>query len=981
MTTLIPGQNVGAYQIIEQVGKGGMATVYKAYHAAMDRYVAIKILPFQFAQNKEFNERFKREIRTIAKLEHPRILPVYDSGEHEGTPYLVMRYLDAGTLKDRIEEGGLTLEETNHIFTQLADALSYAHSQEIIHRDIKPSNVLLTERGDIFLTDFGIAKLIGEHTQFTVSGAITGTPAYMSPEQGEGRAIDARSDIYALGVVLYEMVTGRVPFEAETPLAVILKHLQAPLPPPSQLNPHLHSALERVILKALAKNREDRFATVTEMLAAWKAAMDEAGSDSSVAAPPAPAGQVAPIPILSPPLTEAEPSPAGTAAAASAPRRPWMVVSLILVGVVCLCLGGFAVFRACCAGSLRPGAGAGTPLTPGAALTPEGSLPSAGELPFPARGGEWESWAGSGVVFTLALSKTHVLAGGLGGISIYNSNGDLVNQLTVQDGLPDNRVYYLFHDQEGDGSWWVGTASGLGRYDGENWVVYGFEDGLDDTNINFVNRVGNLIVAGTSYGPEGGGLNFFDGQSWWQPPEFDSSFEPGPGQFSNKVWSAVADPQTGYLWFSTEHGVGLYDWAGNWTRFGTEHGLPDQFVTGLFFDHDQILIAATESGAAWFDGASFVPFEPTLGTAINGFTQDSVGDYWFGGSGGIWRYSSGLGDWEFFEGGVDLPFYTAYRATADAGGRVFFGTDGVGVAVYDEQAFHTLALPSGPTQAATGGILQAPNGVLWFFEEYGVTIDTYDPRQDAWAPEVFEVCCVVPMAFDQQGNVWGGGDTGLWIVSQEGEAFNLTTEHGLPSNQVFDLAFSLEGTVWLATDLGLAELDETGVVRTLGGAEMGLTSDWTQLVYAASDGSLWVGREGGLSRVSAAGEWQHFEVGAPFSDSFSEVTAVIEHPDGSIWVATSGDGLFQYQSGAWKQYLPTDAGVQLPSFYVNGITVAPDGSLWFGTDNGVARFNGGEWWAWGVSDGLGHWNVNAVYVEADGTTWFATSGGITRWRP
>ncbi|NUM49128.1 MAG: serine/threonine protein kinase [Anaerolineales bacterium] len=224
MTTLTPGQEIGPYRIIEQVGKGGMATVYKAHHAAMDRFVAIKILPFQFAQDKEFNDRFRREVRVIAKLEHPRILPVYDSGDFQGTPYLVMRYLDAGTLKERIEAGKLTLDEIDRIFTQLADALAYAHSHDIVHRDIKPSNVMLTRQGDVFLTDFGIAKLVGEHTQFTASGAITGTPAYMSPEQAEGRPIDARADIYALGIVLYEMVTGRVPYEAETPLAVILKH-------------------------------------------------------------------------------------------------------------------------------------------------------------------------------------------------------------------------------------------------------------------------------------------------------------------------------------------------------------------------------------------------------------------------------------------------------------------------------------------------------------------------------------------------------------------------------------------------------------------------------------------------------------------------------------------------------------------------------------------------------------------------------------
>jgi serine/threonine protein kinase len=265
------GKRIGAYQIVEQIGQGGMATVFKAYQPSMDRYVAIKILPSHFTEDESFVGRFTQEARTLARLEHPHILPVHDYGEQEGITYLVMRYVQAGTLKDLIaREGPMALEEAARILGQVGRALDYAHSQGVVHRDIKPSNVLVDQRGDTFLTDFGIAKLVAETAQFTASGAIIGTPAYMSPEQGMGKPADSRCDIYSLGVVLYELVTGRVPFEAETPLAVLLKHVNDPLPLPRQIKPDLPAAVERVILKAMAKAPEDRFQSAQEMIDALR---------------------------------------------------------------------------------------------------------------------------------------------------------------------------------------------------------------------------------------------------------------------------------------------------------------------------------------------------------------------------------------------------------------------------------------------------------------------------------------------------------------------------------------------------------------------------------------------------------------------------------------------------------------------------------------------------------------------------------------
>ncbi|MBM2850281.1 MAG: Protein kinase protein, partial [Anaerolineales bacterium] len=267
------GKTIGPYRVVEQVGVGGMATVYKAYQPSMDRYVAIKILPHYLSQDPEFVKRFQREARAIAKLEHAHILPVHDYGEYEGIAYIVMRYVEAGTLKDRMAQGQLPLDEIGRLIEQIGGALDYAHRLGVIHRDIKPGNVLLDTQGDTYLSDFGLARMMEATQQLTASGVGLGTPAYMSPEQGQGVKVDHRSDIYSLGVILYEMVTGHVPFEAETPMAVVIKHITDPLPLPRTVKPDVPEPIERVILRALAKDPAHRYQTAGEFVQALAVAV------------------------------------------------------------------------------------------------------------------------------------------------------------------------------------------------------------------------------------------------------------------------------------------------------------------------------------------------------------------------------------------------------------------------------------------------------------------------------------------------------------------------------------------------------------------------------------------------------------------------------------------------------------------------------------------------------------------------------------
>ena len=289
----------GKYVVVEVIGRGGMANVYRARHPALDRDVAIKAIHPHLAEEPGFGERFVHEARLVASLRHPGIVQVHDFDVADGRPYMVMEYVDGGTLKDRLararaERGRMSLEETAGFLLPIADALDYAHARGAVHRDLKPANILLTDAGAPVLSDFGIAKILEDAAFVSATGSLVGTPAYMSPEQAAGRRVDARTDQYSLGVVLYEMTTGRVPFSGESPTAVMVQHLQEPPPAPRLVNPDLPPAVEAVVLRALAKDPDARFASAGEMARAFVAAVPE--MDATIPAAAAGAGTAVGVP-------------------------------------------------------------------------------------------------------------------------------------------------------------------------------------------------------------------------------------------------------------------------------------------------------------------------------------------------------------------------------------------------------------------------------------------------------------------------------------------------------------------------------------------------------------------------------------------------------------------------------------------------------------------------------------------------------------
>lgn len=274
------GSSLGSCAVERLLGQGGMARVYLARQPQLDRYVALKVLPPYYAADTAFVERFQQEARAMARLSHPHIVTVHDAGEDQGKLYIVMEYLSGGSLDEWMRQP-LPLSEVARVIRQVADALAYAHARNIVHRDVKPVNILLDSDRRAVLSDFGIAKMLESSGILTHSGAAVGTPEYMSPEQCQGIYIDTRADIYALGVVLYELLTGRTPFEAENFTAIAHAHIYEPVPPPSRFNPRISPAVQSVILKALEKEPAERFQDAREMALAF----DEALAAQSPLAP------------------------------------------------------------------------------------------------------------------------------------------------------------------------------------------------------------------------------------------------------------------------------------------------------------------------------------------------------------------------------------------------------------------------------------------------------------------------------------------------------------------------------------------------------------------------------------------------------------------------------------------------------------------------------------------------------------------------
>jgi serine/threonine-protein kinase len=321
MADLQAGATVGAYRIVDVLGRGGMGVVYRAYQPALDRHVALKVLPEALAADEMFVRRFQSEVRVAARLEHPNIVPIYEVGEANGAPFIAMRLIAGSTLADYAEERGpLSLATTTHLLSQVADALDFAHEHGIVHRDVKPQNILVDARSRVYLTDFGIAHMVGTLTRLTQTGATVGTPAYMSPEQAQSKPIGPGTDRYALGIIAYELLAGTLPFHAESSFAWMFAHVNEPPPPLRTHRPDLSGYTDEALQRMLEKQPERRWPSCMDFVRALGGVATPTllhAADAPVAPPRAEAGDdtlAVPFGVAAPP-PETMAKPPGAAAA------------------------------------------------------------------------------------------------------------------------------------------------------------------------------------------------------------------------------------------------------------------------------------------------------------------------------------------------------------------------------------------------------------------------------------------------------------------------------------------------------------------------------------------------------------------------------------------------------------------------------------------------------------------------------------------
>jgi serine/threonine protein kinase/ligand-binding sensor domain-containing protein len=991
MDNLQSGQMLGPYRIMNQIGQGGMATVYRAYQASMNRYVAVKVLPSQLAESPEFFGRFQQEAQIIANLEHPHILPVHDYGESNGISYLAMRFIDTGTLKDQMANRPLSLNAIDIWFTQLADALAYAHNHGVVHRDLKPSNVLVDERGNLFLTDFGIAKLLqSSAAQFTSTGALMGTPDYMSPEQAQGLPIDQHTDIYSLGIILYEMLTEHVPFEAETPLAVILKHIGGALPLPSSIKPDIPPAIEQVLLKALAKEPVDRFGTMDEFRIAWKNALAAGKTVPAQVFPHVveptlsslPAHQktdIVPADVLSKDTTgQTGNTPRPHQDKAKMPF--WALAGLGLGGLaalICIVVAlGFTFRNRLFKISPQPTANRATISAETAEKPTQSSLTVE-------KNKHWTSWVAGNQVWSVIATGDRVISGGVG-LSIWRADGTLEKRFNgVLDGLPDEIITSLLVDPRG--ILWVGSYNGVGRYDGSQWQHFSTSTGLDSTTINVLAQAANGIYIGSNdCDTDGCGLQLLTTKGLERVAGFPSKTQDQPNTLSRNVSTIL--PLNHLLWVGTSNGLAKWDGSA-WTTYFEAQGLPNSNITVIAAGkQDREIWIGTASGAAQFDGQRLTRLEHLTDVGVNDIFQDASGLVWFTTSENIQRFDPASDTWQVFNKENNVPEASYHRITQQKDGLLYFGSAN-GLIRFDGKSFTSMTLPNVPVYDSITRILPAKEqDRLWMIGQgSGWRPDVFDARHEVWSIETGLPEGCLPLALDAKGTFWCGGEAGLWVVRADGGILNITTAEGLPSNHVVEIKTMENGSAWVGTaSQGLSLFDGKEISQTYSAEKDGLTSNEIRVLHTAADGSLWVGTAKGVDHLAADGAWTHYPEGKPFSPGLKDVNDINEDANGAIWLAASGEGgvLYRFADNQWQRFSAENPRVSLPNDSIQCITLAPDGSLWFGGYYaGAARYDGKTWTKYNVSDGLVYSNVYDIFVDQIGTVWFATSGGVSRYIP
>ncbi len=662
MSDLI-GRELGGYRIVEQLGVGGMATVYKAFQPSMNRHVAIKVLPPHMATDAGFRARFQRETEAIARLEHRHILPVYDAGEADGIPYLVMRWSTGGTFSAALRQHSLSLKQIIQIVREVAEALDYAHRNGVIHRDVKPANILLTNDGSALLSDFGIAKIVEGAVNLTSDGMWIGTPAYMAPAQIQGNNNDPRSDIYSLGVVLYEAATGQPPFQAETPFAVAMKHIHDPLPLPRNVSATIPEALEHIILKALAKNPDDRYQTAGEFAQALH--NYELGAKASDTLKAAPTTVVLPerdqIPLKPRSLS------------------PWLgLLAAVLVAVL-----GFAGWK------LLSKPSAVTPTTVAVNQVPTSVSSSASVIPS----------GKSKNISQLAIVNDTVWAATDGGLVRWFGNGTGF-VFDAQQGIPFDNGEIQTLAPDPSGGLWLGAGGfahvdprgdDLGRID-----FYAHDDGHGIRTVKavLVRRDGSLWIGGNSTDDLPIPIVRFDGNEWQTNVVNDANNVLNGVKVD--VWS-LFEANDSVLWIGLRD-AGMLRWDGSiLQRFDLATipamtNQPDLRVRRITQSADGTIWAAASA-------RGLLRFDPSQQTwqqvkALDGMVRSVAafadGNLWVAGDGEAAFSKDNGATWQQTNATPQTLGNDVGSLVQDSKGRVWAGAYDGGISVYDGTAWTRL---------------------------------------------------------------------------------------------------------------------------------------------------------------------------------------------------------------------------------------------------------------------------------------------------
>ncbi len=908
-------RTLGGYQIIEQIGIGGMATVYKAYQASMDRYVAVKVLPRQLAEDPNFLARFEQEARTIARLENKNILPVYDYGTQEGYTYLVMRYVGQGTLKDLTSQGPLPLPTAVDFLEQIAEALQYAHDKGVIHRDVKTSNVLIDEHQQCYLTDFGIAKLAASSAHFTASGALIGTPSYMSPEQCSGMAIDHRSDLYSLGIVLYEMLTGAVPYQAETPVAIVLMHMQSPLPSPRQVNPNIPESVEKVVFRALAKSPEERYQSARDFAQALRRALEEATDSATLSLPTPQTTRTASAGVrVSTRAATPTQLPTPTAPASSGVRTYTLRLTKKRVFLAALLLlGGLLVLGAL--SKRRESPLATTPNTATASQPTETALP--------------EETAAPPTAAAVAQHPTQ----------LPTPSATATLPPTASPTLPPTEATEVAALPPTSD---IGGAGTLPEGD-FTLDIFTTTRGYEDTHRQVVLTRGGVWVS------SGGGLEF------WSRDGETRTYTSANGLLFNSIQTLAVD-RRGALWLLGGETPGIMRLPltaeGEIEEiqvFTTQNSaLRSDFAWALYADRDEVLVGTYETLIEAWDAERgwHEPSFPTVGSAL-----EEVGDrvwtlvrthddtLWVGGPAGAARLSPGATEWKPLEPPPQvrdwdyewLAYTHFYPDRAD---------DSLWVFGYAEPNWRPFAARL---------VYNADEPDPWLWEEWPASLPQ-DVRDIVRAPD---------------GTLWVVLYDKVIRYTTDGARKVFSRDDGLPGEVFLHIAADRDSTVWLTSDIGIASYDGERWKAYL--SDFAVPFHEAVAMAEQSDGTLWFASPYGDLMAFYERTW--WEVVESFEVQISDLVVV----DDVLWVATDR-GLVRWKDGIARRYTTANG---LSDNRVFTLAVDPQNPtwLWVGTADGlnVLDVATDEVRSWTFRNGdLPAPSVTLLYQDWRGRLWMAT---------